>query len=74
MPKYICPYQYRHAQHRFLMCKRLLEHVERIQDPIEAVKAYCPYQKHCSCTARAENTEEAILCYEKHKNQTALSD
>lgn len=74
MAIYVCPNQYRHNAHKFIMCKDLLPDVKRIQDPQEAIKAYCPHQKYCSCSNGAENTEQAKTCYKSKTNQTASAD
>jgi len=74
MPKFVCPNRYKSNQYQFLMCRALLGSVKRMQDPQEALKAYCPHQKYCSCTNGAENTEQARACYEKKQNQAATAD
>lgn len=74
MARYVCPNQYRHNAHRFLMCKNMLGEVKNIQDTQDALKAYCPHQKHCSCTGGAENTEQARACYRQIQNQSAKAD
>lgn len=68
MGKYVCTHQLRHPSHRFILCKKLMGEVKQIQDTQDALKAYCPYQKHCSCSSRSENTEEAREC--KYLNQS----
>ena len=74
MATFVCPNQYRHNAHRFLMCKNMLGGVGNIQDTQDALKAYCPHQKHCSCTGGAENTDQARECYQKITNQAAKAD
>jgi hypothetical protein len=56
------------------MCKKKIADFEKMSDKKEALKAYCPFQKHCSCTGGAENTEQAMECYQQKKNQTANAD
>lgn len=74
MANFVCPYQYRLSLHRFIMCKKKIADFEKMSDKKEALKAYCPFQKHCSCTGGAENTEQAMECYQQKKNQTANAD
>ena len=74
MARYVCPNQYRHPQHRFLMCKALLSNVPNVNETKDALIAYCPYQKYCSCSHGAENTEQARECYQNKMNQTANAD
>lgn len=71
MAVYSCPNQVRHNAHSFLMCKDLMGDVKSIQSKADALKAYCPHQKHCSCSSRAENTEQARLCYQTKQRQDA---
>lgn len=74
MARFVCPNQHKNNQHQFLMCRLMLGSVRQIQDPKDALKAYCPHQKYCSCTQGAENTEQAKACYEQKMNQTAKAD
>lgn len=74
MAYFQCPNQYLHPAHVFIMCKKKLGSVSNVLYTSEAVKAYCPYQQHCYRTDSAENTKQALQCYENNKSQSVKTD
>lgn len=74
MSVYVCPNQVKHNSHNFIMCRLLIGNVTQIQNTQDALMAYCPHQKYCSCSKGAENTEQARSCYLKKQSQTAVAD
>ena len=67
--RYECPNAVRKPQLEFLLCKLLMKDGESYSNVKDSVNAMCAYQRHCNCTKRVENTEEAQSCYRYHSEQ-----
>ncbi len=64
MNKYICPFQKRLTNLRYLICADLIGKATNLNDEKSALGAFCAHQHFCTCSGRAENTDGARECYQ----------
>ena len=71
MANYFCPYQYRKAGVRLLLCKGIMKRlgIQETASVVQLAQAYCAHQKFCPVSRRVENTEQARGCYESLSSQ-----
>lgn len=59
---YVCRYQKRMKQYKFLLCQKMMNEKEDYGKAENAFNAYCLHQHHCTQTRKQENTPEAKNC------------
>ena len=66
MKMYVCPEQYRKSSVKLLLCRRTMIALSLSETApvVKLMQAVCLHQKYCPLSKRAENTDEAVKCYE----------
>ena len=63
---YQCPLARRIRQQKYLLCFLRMSPDINYSKTQNACQAFCAYQHMCNITGRAENTDRARQCFEKH--------